>query len=78
MPSPTDLRKQFIKAFGKLAHHRQRHDVLNDFLDLAVCAIRKTTVPSGEQADTIKAEYMVVVNRQSTGSSRAFLISEET
>ncbi len=63
MPIPTDHRKQFIKAFESLARHRERHDVLADFLDMAVCAIRKTTVPPGPAADAIEAHYMAVVKR---------------
>ena len=45
MPTPAELRKQFIKAFDRLAHHRERHDVLADFLEMAVCAVRKRTLP---------------------------------
>ena len=45
VPSPSDYRKQFIKAFESLAHHRERHDVFADFLEMAVCAIRKRTPP---------------------------------
>ena len=32
-------------GFESLAHHRERHDVFAYFLDMAVCAIRKTTLP---------------------------------
>lgn len=71
MPTPSDLRKQFIKTFDRLAHHRQRHDVFSDFLTLAVCAIRKTTMPAGEQADAIEAEYMAVVKRNNPDDIRA-------
>ena len=63
MPTPTDLRKQFIKAFESLAHHRERHDVFADFLEMAVCAIRKKTMPPGPEADGIEARYMAVVKR---------------
>lgn len=63
MPTPSDHRKQFIKAFESLTHHRERHDVFADFLDLAVCAIRKTTLPPGQAADAIEAQYMAVVKR---------------
>jgi hypothetical protein len=34
--SPTDHRKQFIKMFESLAHHRERHDVFADFPEMAV------------------------------------------
>jgi len=47
VPTPAELRKQFIKAFNRLAHSRERHDVLADFLEMAVCAIRKKTLPPG-------------------------------
>ena len=63
MPTPADHRKQFIKAFESLTHHRERHDVFADFLDMAVCAIRKTTLPSGQAANAIEAQYMAVVKR---------------
>jgi hypothetical protein len=58
VPTPAAHRKQFIKAFESLAHHRQRHDVFADFLDLAVCAIRKTTLPAGPAADALEDQYM--------------------
>ncbi len=60
MPSPTDYRKQFIKAFDVLARHRERHDVLADFLEMAVCAIRKRTLPPGPAADALEERYMGV------------------
>ena len=63
MPTPTEHRKQFIKAFESLAHNRQRHDVFADFLDLAVCAIRKKTLPPGPDADAMEEQYMAVVKR---------------
>jgi hypothetical protein len=63
VPTPAKHRKRFIKAFESLAHHRERHDVLADFLDMAVCAIRKTTVPPGPAADAIEDQYMAVVKR---------------
>jgi len=63
VPTPAEYRKRFIKAFESLAHHRERHDVLADFLDMAVCAIRKTTLPPGPVADAIEDQYMAVVRR---------------
>ncbi len=48
---------------GRLAHHRERHAVLTDFLDLAVCAVRKTTLPPGPAADALEERYMAVVRR---------------
>ena len=71
MPTPAELRKQFIRAFNDLAHHRERHDVLADFLDLAVCAIRKKTLPPGPAADAIEAQYMAVVKRNTLEDVRA-------
>ncbi len=71
MLTPADLRKQFIKAFERLAHHRERHDVLADFLEMAVCALRKTTVPPGPAADQIEAAYMGVVVRNAVEDVRA-------
>lgn len=71
MPSPADLRKQFIKTFERLAHHRERHDVLSDFLEMAVCAIRKKTLPPGPAADAIEAQYMAVVKRNTPEDVRA-------
>jgi hypothetical protein len=71
VPSPTDLRKQFVKAFESLARHRERHDVFTDFLDMAVCAIRKKTLPLGSAADAIEAQYMAVVARNKVEDVRA-------
>jgi len=71
VPTPADHRKQFIKAFESLAHHRERHDVFNDFLEMAVCAIRKQTMPPGPAADAIEAGYMAVVKRNRVEDVRA-------
>jgi hypothetical protein len=71
VPTPADYRKQFIKAFERLSHHRERHDVLADFLDLAVCALRKTTVPPGPAADALEEQYMAVVKRNTPEDVRA-------
>ena len=71
MPTPAEYRKQFIKAFESLAHHRERHDVLADFLEMAVCAIRKRTLPHGPAADAIEAQYMDVVKRNKVEDVRA-------
>jgi hypothetical protein len=61
--TPADLRKQFIKVFSDLVRHRERHDVLADFLEMAFCTIRKTTLPTGPEADAIEDRYMAVVRR---------------
>ncbi len=71
MPTPADLRKQFIKAFGHLAHHRERHEVLADFLEMAFCAVRKKTLPPGPAADALEDRYMAVVNRNTNEDVRA-------
>ena len=70
LPTPAALRKQFIKAFDSLAHHRQRHDVFADFLDMAVCAIRKRTLPPGPAADALEDQYMAVVKRNTVEDVR--------
>jgi hypothetical protein len=70
VPTPADLRKQFIKTFESLAHQRERHDVLADFLDMAVCAIRKKTLPPGQAADALEAQYMAVVKRNTPDDVR--------
>ena len=71
MPTPADLRKQFIKAFDRLAHHRERHDVLADFLEMAFCTIHKRTLPPGPEADAIEERYMAVVRRNTLDDVRA-------
>jgi hypothetical protein len=71
VPTPTDYRKQFIKAFDDLARHRERHNVLADFLDMAVCAIRKRTLPPGPAADQLEEQYMAVVKRNRPEDVRA-------
>ena len=72
MPTtPAALRKQFIKVFNDLARHRERHDVLADFLEMATCSIRKVTVPPGPEADAIEARYMAVVKRNKVEDVRA-------
>lgn len=63
MPTPAALRKQFIKAFNSLARQRERHAVLADFLEMAVCSIRKRTLPPGPEADALEAQYMAVMAR---------------
>jgi hypothetical protein len=71
VPTPADHRKQFIKAFERLARHHERHDVLADFLELAVCAIRKTTLAPGPAADALEEQYMAVVRRNRPEDVRA-------
>jgi N-6 DNA Methylase len=71
VPTPAEHRKQFIKVFDRLAHHRERHDVLADFLEMAVCAIRKRTLTAGPAADAIEQQYMAVVKRNTPEDVRA-------
>ncbi len=71
MPTQAEHRKQFIKAFESLARHRERHDVFADFLEMAVCAVRKKTMPPGDAADAIEAQYMAVVKRNRPEDVRA-------
>ena len=71
MPTPAEHRRQFVKAFENLARHRDKPDVLADFLELAVCAIRKRTVPEGPAADAIEEQYMAVVRRNKPEDVRA-------
>jgi N-6 DNA Methylase len=70
VPTPAEHRKRFIKVFESLAHHRERQDVFADFLDMAVCAIRKKTVPSGPAADALEEQYMAVVKRNAPDDVR--------
>jgi len=70
VPVTADHRKQFIRTFEGLAHRRQRHDVFADFLDLAVCAVRKTTLPPGPEADALEARYMAAVARNEPADVR--------
>jgi N-6 DNA Methylase len=70
VPTPADHRKRFIKIFESLAHQRERHDVFADFLDMAVCAIRKRTVQPGPEAEAIEEQYMAVVKRNAADDVR--------
>jgi hypothetical protein len=45
--------------------------MFGDFLELAMCAIRKQTVAPGPEADAIGAQYMQVVARHHPGDIRA-------
>jgi hypothetical protein len=70
VPTQAEHRKRFIKVFESLAHHRERHDVLSDFLDLAVCTIRKGTLLPGPAADALEDQYMAVVKRNAADDVR--------
>ena len=43
-----------------LAHN---HEVWRDFLEMAYCAIKKQTLPPGDDADALEARYMAAVGR---------------
>ena len=58
-----DHQKEFIKIFDSIGRHHSRYERFADFLELATCAIRKTTVPQGPEADTFEERYMNVVAR---------------
>jgi hypothetical protein len=62
VPTPHDNKKAFIKAFNSIALHDHRHTVFADFMEMAYCAIAKTTT-TGETADAIEARYMAIVAR---------------
>lgn len=70
MPSTAQLTKDFTKIFGSLARHQHRYETFTDFLELATCAIRKTTLPPGDQADQLEARYMAVVKRHKADDIR--------
>jgi hypothetical protein len=55
--------KDFLKTFESIGWHHGRHERFADFLELATCAIRKTTVPVGPEADAFEERYMKVVAR---------------
>lgn len=61
--SPSEYRKQFLKIFHNVGRHHSRYERFADFLELATCAVRKTTVPPGPESDTFEARYMKVVAR---------------
>ncbi len=59
--SPTAL---FVRRFGAIAVSHDPHARFSDFLELATCAFRKTTLPPGAAAEAIEARYMAVVGRR--------------
>jgi hypothetical protein len=59
--TPGRIQKEFLGIFDGLGRHRSRHERFADFLELATCAIRKTTLPPGPEADALEARYMKVV-----------------
>jgi len=61
--NPHDYRKEFLKIFDSIGRHHSRYERFADFLELATCAIRKTTVSPGPEADALEERYMKVVTR---------------
>lgn len=56
--------REFIKLVHDLAGYRNHREVFDDFLELAFCAIAKTTYPPGhEDAEALEARYMETVKR---------------
>ena len=45
--------------------------MLADFLEMAVCAVRKRTLPPGPAADALEDRYMAVVKRNKVEDVRA-------
>jgi hypothetical protein len=55
--------RQFLEIFRSIGRHHGRYERFADFLELATCAIRKTTVPPGPEAEAFEERYMKVVAR---------------
>jgi hypothetical protein len=62
MPA-DDHRKEFIRIFDTVGLHHSRYERFADFLELATCATRKTTLSEGPEADAFEQRYMNVVAR---------------
>lgn len=69
--SRRDPQMEFIRIFDRIGRHHSRHERFADFLELATCAIRKTTIPPGPAADAFEERYMKVVARYPPGDIRA-------
>ena len=67
----SEHQKQFLKIFHSIGRHYTRYERFADFLELATCAIRKTTVPPGPDADAFEERYMKVVARYPADDIRA-------
>ena len=65
-----DHQREFIQIFNSIGRHHNRHERFADFLELATCAIRKTTVAPGPEADAFEARYMKAVARYPTDDIR--------
>src|SRR5262245_26505512 len=69
--SAPDYKSEFLKVFDRIGRHHSRHERFGDFLELATCAVRKTTLPPGPDADAIEQRYMNVVARHAADDIRA-------
>ena len=61
--SPAQLCKDFVKVVNSFGYRRNRYEVFSDFLEMAYCAVAKTTLPPGDKADGLEDRYMEVVKR---------------
>jgi hypothetical protein len=59
----NDAVKQFIKLLESGGHSRSIRDKFADFLELAYCAVAKTTAPTEERADELEERYMKTVKK---------------
>lgn len=71
MQSTPDLTKRFIRILDRFDRGHSRSDHFADFLELACCAVRKTTMPPGPEADAIEDRYMAIVGRHRPDDIRA-------
>lgn len=71
MQSTSDLTKRFIRILDGFERSHSRSDHFADFLELACCAVRKTTMPPGPEADAIEDRYMAIVRRHRADDIRA-------
>jgi hypothetical protein len=69
--STSDYKSRFLKVFDHIGRHQSRHERFGDFLELATCAVRKTTLPPGPDADALEQRYMAAVARHAADDIRA-------
>jgi hypothetical protein len=69
--SAPDYKAEFLKVFDRIGLHHSRHERFGDLLELATCAVRKTTLPPGPDADALEQRYMNVVARYAVNDIRA-------
>jgi hypothetical protein len=68
---PAQCRKEFLRIVDRIGRHHNRYERFADFLELATCAIRKTTILPGPDADALEERYMNVVARYPADDIRA-------